>query len=119
MTENKKQGRMLSGQVVSDRMNKSRVVLIQRQVQHPLYGKYLRKSTKLHVHDEHNESKMGDQVVIQESRPISKTKSWVLLRIKGKDNSSGTQLSQKEEVSGSVVTGVEASEAESGSSVAE
>ena len=119
MTENKKQGRMLSGQVVSDRMNKSRVVLIQRQVQHPLYGKYLRKSTKLHVHDEHNESKTGDQVVIQESRPISKTKSWVLLKIKGKDSSSAAQLLQKGDVSDPVVAGAETSKAEPDSSVTE
>lgn len=73
--------RMLTGKVVSDKMDKSIVVLIERQVQHPLYGKLIRRSTKLHAHDENNTAKAGDVVTIKESRPISKTKSWTLVEV--------------------------------------
>ncbi|MCP6231950.1 30S ribosomal protein S17 [Klebsiella pneumoniae] len=62
-------------------MDKSIVVLIERQVQHPLYGKLIRRSTKLHAHDENNTAKAGDVVTIKESRPISKTKSWTLVEV--------------------------------------
>ncbi|GJC31617.1 MULTISPECIES: 30S ribosomal protein S17 [Acinetobacter] len=73
--------RTLTGKVVSDKMEKSIVVLIERQVQHPLYGKLIRRSTKLHAHDENNTAKIGDVVTIKESRPISKTKSWTLVEV--------------------------------------
>ena len=73
--------RTLTGKVVSDKMDKSIVVLIERQVQHPLYGKSIRRSTKLHAHDENNTAKTGDVVTIKESRPISKTKSWTLVEV--------------------------------------
>lgn len=73
--------RTLTGKVVSDKMDKSIVVLIERQVQHPLYGKLIRRSTKLHAHDENNTAKLGDVVTIKESRPISKTKSWTLVEV--------------------------------------
>ena len=73
--------RTLTGKVVSDKMDKSIVVLIERQVQHPLYGKLIRRSTKLHAHDENNTAKIGDVVTIKESRPISKTKSWTLVEV--------------------------------------
>ena len=73
--------RTLTGKVVSDKMDKSIVVLIERQVQHPLYGKLIRRSTKLHAHDENNTAKAGDVVTIKESRPISKTKSWTLVEV--------------------------------------
>lgn len=73
--------RTLTGKVVSDKMDKSIVVLIERQVQHPLYGKLIRRSTKLHAHDESNTAKAGDVVTIKESRPISKTKSWTLVEV--------------------------------------
>ena len=73
--------RTLTGKVVSDKMEKSIVVLIERQVQHPLYGKLIRRSTKLHAHDENNVAKVGDVVSIKESRPISKTKSWTLVEV--------------------------------------
>lgn len=69
------------GSVVSDKMDKTITVLIERKVKHPLYGKFVRKSTKLHVHDENNECSMGDKVQITESRPMSKTKSWTLVKI--------------------------------------
>jgi small subunit ribosomal protein S17 len=73
--------RTLTGKVVSDKMDKSIVVLIERRVQHPLYGKLIRRSTKLHAHDENNVAKTGDLVTIKESRPISKTKSWTLVEV--------------------------------------
>jgi small subunit ribosomal protein S17 len=73
--------RTLQAKVVSDKMDKSITVLIERQVKHPLYKKYIRRSTKLHVHDENNDCSIGDMVSIKECRPISKTKSWALVEI--------------------------------------
>jgi len=73
--------RSLAGRVVSDKMDKSITVLVERQVQHPLYKKYIKRSTKYRVHDEHNACHHGDWVQITECRPLSKTKSWTLLRI--------------------------------------
>ncbi|MBL1276608.1 MAG: 30S ribosomal protein S17 [Ectothiorhodospiraceae bacterium] len=73
--------RTKSGRVISDKMNRSVTVLVERRVQHPLYGKFIRRSTKLHVHDENNDCKVGDEVTISECRPISKTKSWKLVEI--------------------------------------
>ena len=70
-----------TGKVVSDKMDKSIVVLIERRVKHPIYGKYVKRSTKLHAHDETNECKMGDTVTIKESRPYSKKKTWELVNI--------------------------------------
>ena len=73
--------RTLSGIVTSDRMDKSIVVHVERKVQHPVYGKIVRRSAKLAAHDERNQCKLGDRVTIEECRPISKTKSWRLKRI--------------------------------------
>ncbi|WP_026472342.1 30S ribosomal protein S17 [Alkanindiges illinoisensis] len=73
--------RTLTGKVVSDKMEKSITVLIERRVQHPVYGKMIRRSTKLHAHDENNVAKLGDIVTIKESRPISKTKAWTLVEV--------------------------------------
>jgi small subunit ribosomal protein S17 len=70
-----------TGTVTSDKMNKSITVMITRRVKHPLYGKYINRSTKLHVHDETNECTMGDTVVIEQCRPISKTKSFRLVKV--------------------------------------
>lgn len=81
MSDEKKLVRMATGRVVSDKMNKSAVVLVERRVRHPLYGKYISRSTKLHIHDENNECKQGDTVTIQECRPISRTKSWRLVEV--------------------------------------
>ena len=81
MSEEAKVQRTLIARVVSDKMNKSAVVMIERKVRHPLYGKYIRRSTKLHIHDENNESKQGDTVTIKQIRPMSKTKSWALLEV--------------------------------------
>lgn len=69
------------GRVVSSKMDKTATVLIERRVQHPVYGKFIRRSTKLHVHDENNECHEGDVVQITETRPYSKTKCWRLVRI--------------------------------------
>lgn len=69
------------GVVESDKRDKTRKVAISFSVKHPKYGKYIRKRTVLHVHDEKNSSKRGDRVEIAECRPISKTKSWTLLRV--------------------------------------
>lgn len=69
------------GRVTSDKMDKSITVAIERRVKHPLYGKFITKTTKLHVHDEGNECRVGDSVEIRESRPISKSKSWTLVRV--------------------------------------
>jgi small subunit ribosomal protein S17 len=76
-----KTGRTITGQVISDKMNKTVVVKSERKVRHPLYGKYIRRSTKYHVHDESNECKIGDTVKIKECRPLSKTKSWTLVQV--------------------------------------
>jgi len=81
MNDNVSAGRILSGKVVSDKMNKTVTVLIERRVKHPIYGKYVKRSTKVRAHDENNECTLGDLVDIQESRPLSKTKSWSLLKI--------------------------------------
>jgi small subunit ribosomal protein S17 len=78
-TENK--GRTISGKVVSNKMDKSITVLIERRVKHPVYGKYLTKSTKVHAHDEANACREGDTVTVREVRPISKTKTWSLVSI--------------------------------------
>lgn len=87
MTNQESMARELLGVVVSDKMDKSFVVKIERRVKHPKYGKYITRTTKLHVHDENNECHVGDVVLIKECRPISKTKSWVLVAIKEKSES--------------------------------
>jgi small subunit ribosomal protein S17 len=74
-------GRTVTGKVVSDKMNKTITVLVERRVRHPIYGKYVTRSSKLHAHDEKNECKLGDVVTVYETRPLSKTKTWTLLRI--------------------------------------
>ena len=73
--------RTLMGKVVSEKMDKTVSVLVERRVKHPLYGKIVRRSKKYLVHDETNQAKMGDIVEIQEGRPISKNKSWVLSKV--------------------------------------
>ena len=79
-----KKVRTLTGTVVSNKMDKSIAVLIERKVKHPVYGKYIKKSTKLLAHDEDNACTIGDLVIIAESRPLSKRKSWALQSIVGK-----------------------------------
>ena len=74
--------REVTGKVVSNKMEKSIVVLVERRVKHPKYGKYITRTTKLHAHDEKNECQAGDVVVIRECPPISKKKAWRLVGIK-------------------------------------
>lgn len=74
-------GRTMIGKVVSDKMQKTIVVVVERTVKHPKYGKIMRRRTKLHAHDENQVCKIGNMVKIQESRPISKMKSWVLVEV--------------------------------------
>jgi small subunit ribosomal protein S17 len=81
MTEKTKQLRTVEGRVVSNKMNKTVTVLVERQVKHALYGKYLRRSTKLHAHDEQNTCNEGDLVRVSECRPLSKTKNWQVVEI--------------------------------------
>ncbi len=81
MTETVKSVRTLLGRVVSDKMDKSVTVLVERRVKHPVIGKVIRRSKKYHAHDENNEYREGDLVEIQETRPISKTKSWRVARL--------------------------------------
>ena len=80
-TEVAKVVRTLSGRVVSDKMDKTVTVLVERKVKHPLIGKVVRQSKKFHAHDETNSCKEGDLVTITESRPMSKTKTWVVSKV--------------------------------------
>ncbi|MCP4234691.1 MAG: 30S ribosomal protein S17 [Aestuariibacter sp.] len=73
--------RTQQGRVVSDKMEKSIVVAIERMVKHPIYGKFVKRTTKLHAHDENNECGLGDTVEIRECRPLSKNKSWTLVKV--------------------------------------
>ncbi|WAJ70746.1 30S ribosomal protein S17 [Catenovulum adriaticum] len=73
--------RTLQGRVISDKMDKSIVVAIERFVKHPIYGKFIRRTTKIHAHDESNSCSLGDIVSIRECRPLSKKKSWTLVEI--------------------------------------
>ena len=77
-TANKRQ---LTGRVVSDKMKKTVTVLVERRVKHPLYGKYITRSGKYHAHDEAAECKQGDLVLIEECRPISRTKAWRVIKL--------------------------------------
>ncbi|HXK55145.1 MAG: 30S ribosomal protein S17 [Gammaproteobacteria bacterium] len=76
--------RTLQGRVVSDKMDKTITVLVERRVKHPLYGKFVRKSTKVHAHDEANECAVGDLVVVEQCRPLAKSKSWRLIKVLAK-----------------------------------
>lgn len=80
--------RIITGRVVSDKMDKTIVVLIERKVPHPKYGKYVTRRTKLFAHDEENSCQLGDTVMVQEGRPLSRNKNWVLVKIleKAKQN---------------------------------
>ena len=81
MADKENNVRTITGKVVSDKMDKTITVLVERRVKHELYGKYITRSTKLHAHDENNDCNEGDTVAIVESRPISKTKTWRLQSI--------------------------------------
>jgi small subunit ribosomal protein S17 len=81
MSEVQKSARTVTGRVISNKMEKSITVLIERRVKHPVYGKYVTKSSKVHAHDEANACQEGDVVTVKEVRPISKTKTWSLVSI--------------------------------------
>ena len=81
MSELKTSSRMLTGRIVSDKMDKTITVLVERRVKHPVYGKILTKSTKIKAHDESNDAHAGDLVTIAECRPVSKDKAWKLVNI--------------------------------------
>lgn len=81
MSEQKKLNRTLTGRVVSSAMDKTITVVVERRVRHPLYGKFMSRSTKVHAHDAENTCDSGDLVRIEQCRPLSKTKSWQLVEI--------------------------------------
>ena len=81
MAVTEKRTRTLQGRVVSDKMDKTITVLIERRVKHPVYGKYITRSSKVHAHDEDNRAGKGDTVLVAESRPISKSKTWKLVEV--------------------------------------
>ena len=81
MSENEKNAPTLEGRVVSNKMKKTVTVMLERQVKHPLYAKYIKRSTKVHAHDENGECREGDVVRIAECRPLSKTKNWKVVEI--------------------------------------
>ncbi|MDZ7782880.1 MAG: 30S ribosomal protein S17 [Halioglobus sp.] len=81
MSGTEKRTRVAMGKVVSNKMDKTITVLVERRVRHPVYGKYITRSSRIHAHDESNQCSVGDTVTVAESRPISRTKSWKLLEI--------------------------------------
>ncbi|WP_275097736.1 30S ribosomal protein S17 [Sedimenticola hydrogenitrophicus] len=81
MSDQNNSNRTLEGRVVSDKMDKSITVLVERKVKHPIYGKFIRRSTKVHAHDEANECGIGDMVVVEQCRPLSKSKAWRLVKV--------------------------------------
>ncbi|MGE4570137.1 MAG: 30S ribosomal protein S17 [Gammaproteobacteria bacterium] len=81
MSESNSVERVLTGTVVSASRDKTIAVLVERKVRHPIYKKYIKRSTKVHAHDENNECGLGDVVRVSESKPFSKTKNWALLEI--------------------------------------
>ena len=83
MSEQSKEARTIEGVVVSDKMDKTIVVEVGRTLKHPRYGKYMKRTSKMHAHDEENSGHVGDKVRIQMSKPISKMKTWKLVEIMG------------------------------------
>ncbi len=88
--------KMLTGKVISNKMDKTVIVAINRFIKHPLYEKYIRRTTKLMVHDEKKECNVGDIVLIKEVRPISKRKNWLLVKILKKGNQKNIELKKEE-----------------------
>ncbi len=81
MSEQQDSTRTLTGRVVSIKMDKTVTIMVERKVKHPLYGKYIRRSTKVHAHDEDNQCQIGDTVTVEQCRPISKSKTWRLVKV--------------------------------------
>ena len=85
------------GIVASNKMDKSIVVAIERKVKHPLYGKIIKRSTKVHAHDEENNASIGDVVTVKECKPFSKTKTWILVNDNQADKSETAKVAEVEE----------------------
>ncbi len=81
MAAAEKRIRVVTGKVVSNKMDKTITVLVERRVKHPVYGKYITRSSKIHAHDEQNACNVGDTVMVAESRPLSRTKTWKLVEV--------------------------------------
>ena len=81
MSEQQASNRTLIGEVVSDAMAKTSTVTVERRVKHPVYGKFMKRSTKVHAHDEANECHSGDTVMVEQCRPLSKSKTWRLVKV--------------------------------------
>ena len=81
MSAAEKRTRMATGRVVSNKMDKTITVLVERRVKHSVYGKYITRSSKIHAHDESNQCGIGDTVTVAETRPISKSKTWKLVEV--------------------------------------
>jgi small subunit ribosomal protein S17 len=81
MSGAEKRTRVVTGKVVSNKMDKTITVLLERRVKHPVYGKYITRSSKIHAHDENNQCAIGDTVTVAETRPISRHKTWKLVEI--------------------------------------
>jgi small subunit ribosomal protein S17 len=81
IVEQSKSNRTITGKVVSNKMNKTIVVQVERKVKHPMYGKYVRRFSKMYAHDEDNTCRIGDVVTIEHTRPLSKTKRWKLVEV--------------------------------------
>ena len=86
MTEQQETNRTLTGRVISNKMDKTITVLVERRVKHPIYGKFIKRSTKVHAHDADNQCQIGDMVTVEQCRPLSKSKTWRLLRIVDRTN---------------------------------
>ena len=80
MNNDAKKKKILTAKVLNNKMNKSATVVVERLVKHPVNGKYIKRSTKLHIHDENNECQVGQKVKIHQCKPISKTKTWILAK---------------------------------------
>ena len=81
MAGTEKRTRVVTGKVISNKMDKTITVLLERRVKHPVYGKYITRSSKIHAHDENNQCAIGDTVTVAETRPVSRTKTWKLLEV--------------------------------------
>jgi len=86
MSEQAADNRTLQGRVVSDKMDKTVTLVVERRVKHPLYGKFVRRSSKVHAHDENNECRIGDVIVVEQCRPLSKTKAWRFVKLVDRPN---------------------------------
>jgi len=86
MSEQSESNRTMTGRVISNKMDKTITVLVERREKHPLYGKFVKRSTKVHAHDADNQCQIGDTVTLEQCRPLSKTKTWRLLEIVGQAN---------------------------------